>query len=244
MSAVEDPAQHVDAVGEDEAHRSEYARQDVGEHQEADRENGHQVVVLVDVLAGVRREHVALTDPIHRQEIDGQAVPLQQALRQSTGDKVRSTIEEEDGMGVALAEGEGDQTDGTDAKEKVLEDTARLSDHIGRLLAQLHVPGEGLSEVEVGAVLDRPEYEAGGHAAQIVHHIVGGLLPEAQHRRHRHHILLALRKDLFEDTLLHEAQGQSLELSVEGLPGGIKQDTRQKVLQSLEGEIVHVLVER
>lgn len=92
VGAVENPAEHIDAVGEDEAHRSEYARQDVGEHQEADREYGHQVVILVDVLAGVRREHVALADPVHRQQIDGQAVPLQQALRQSAGHKVRPAI--------------------------------------------------------------------------------------------------------------------------------------------------------
>jgi len=243
IGAVQNPAQHVYAVGEDEAHRAKYPRQNVGEHQEADRKDGHQIVVLVDIPTGVRGEHIALADPIHGQQIDRQAVPLQQALWQAARHKVWAAVEQQHWIRVALSKGKRNQANGAYAQEQIVQDTACLADALLRLLGQFDVPSQRLREVEVRTVLDGPEDETGRHAAQIVNHIVGGLLPEAQHRRHGHHIFLALREDLLEHALLYEAQCKCLQFPVEMLSIRIEHHAGQKVVQLLEGEVIHVLVE-
>lgn len=74
--AIANPAKHIYAVGENKPNRPKKGREYIRENEEAYREYGHEVIVLVDVFTRVGCKHVAFSNTIDSHKAYSQTVPL------------------------------------------------------------------------------------------------------------------------------------------------------------------------
>lgn len=182
--AVRDAERHVAAVREDETDRAKEVRQLIRQHQERHREDGHVIVVSVDLFTRVGGKHVAFGDAVDSEKNNRKCMPSQQQLWKSTSHKILPSIQEQQSSRVRLSKDESNQSDRRDAFAHISQHLTRLFHLLLALIFQLNVARDGLREIEKAAVFDGSKDKASRETSHVVNDIISCLLAKAEHWTH------------------------------------------------------------